>query len=238
MRKIYNANITKIDRSLNGTVVFVYLAIWDMDKSFEFKAGQFVVLSSKIWWQVVKRSYSIGTTMNEYKQTSELGFIIKLVPEGIMSTYFVKNAKIWDELEVVWPAGRMYCEPTDEKLNYLLISSWSGLSPLWSIYNSLVLSQKYNKIINIFGERTKNDLIVDFESDNNANITNIVTLSREMIDWYYQWYVQKYISKALSDLDKSTLRIYICGKPAMVDEVLQILESEWINNQFIYFEKY
>lgn len=249
MRQIYKSQITKIDYSPNGNVVFLYIKPEILDWDFFFKSGQFVVINTKIGEHISRRSYSIATDMTHYYQTWELWFIIKYVPLWLMSTYLVKEAKIGDIIDIVWPVGKMICDP-EEKLNYLLISSGSGLWPIRSIYTSLQNSSKFLKIYQIFGEKNFDELLnlEDFKitnSDNtnniykNNNITNIVTFSRQKIDWYREWYVQSYISDGLSDLwisDK--LRVYICGKPAMVEECVEILLEKWVDKQYIYHEKY
>ena len=238
MKKIYQSTIVKIERSPNGSTIMLYVLLEDLDKSLEFLAGQFVVINIKIWDQIVRRSYSIATTMQYYQETSQLWFIIKHVSDWLMSSYFVKDAKLGDKLEIIWPVGKMTCEQNTKDADYLLISSGSGLWPIWSIYHSLKITNNYNKIWQIYGERSIDDMVVNFESEYDTNIKNIITLSRESREWFYQWYVQKYISMLLSDLNKSSLRVYICGKPAMVEESVEILNNHGIDNEFIFFEKY
>lgn len=246
MRQTYQSQITKIDYSKSKNVIFLYLKIDDLNWWFEFKSGQFVVMSTKIWDHVVRRSYSIATTMDYYHQTWEIGIIIKYVPLGLMTTYLLHEAKIGDIMDIVWPVGKMFCDPETEDLNYLLISSGSGLWPIRSIYQHLKKTWKYHNIYQIFWERNTDD-ILDLEDftdgeyiyDNwSQKIHNIVTLSRQKIDWYREWYVQSYILWGLSDLNINKLRIYICGKPAMVEEATEILLANGVDKQYIYSEKY
>lgn len=244
MRKIYQSQITKIDRSPSGNVIFLYIRMEDPLAEFYREAWQFVVINCKVWDQLVRRSYSIATTLNDYYKTGEVGFLVKQVPWWSMTTQLVQNSKVWDLLEIVWPVGRMTCIPKYWE-DYLLISSGSGLWPIRSIYNTAKSSWRYNKIVQIFWERSL-DEIPDLQdiieqskiTDHEKYIKNILTLSRQRIDWYRQGYVQDWIEEELSDLNIEKLNIYICGKPAMVDESIIVLNNLWIDNSKIHFEKY
>jgi ferredoxin-NADP reductase len=66
--------------------------------------------------------------------------------------------------------------------NYLFISVGSGLSPCFSLYNSLLQTGDYDKIVNLFGERYLDHIpseVLEKYSLQNEKIYNQICLSKE-----------------------------------------------------------
>jgi len=203
------------------------------DTEINFKAGQFLMLDNGDF----KRAYSIAS-----KPDDELiSFYIKKASENGMSKYLTQDIKIADKLDFMWPFWHMILEE-DKNTNYFLVSVWSWLWPIFSIYQTLKNSGNYNKIVNIFWERHKDD-IVDFVLETMKNFEsedtkNYFHLSREEKDWFKTWYVQSSFEDAINFLWKDNIKVYMCWKPAMVDESIEKLEKLWIDKENIYFEKF
>jgi len=214
--------------SKNSEVVYLE---FQPEEKIDFQAGQFLMIDN---WNI-KRAYSIASTPNDDK----ICFYIKKASENGMSKCLVEDIKEWDQLSVMWPFWHMVLKENKNK-NYLLVSVWSGLGPILSIYKTLSKSWNFSKLVNIFWERYENTIVtnvLDELSVNNDKITNILYLSREKKEWFRTWYVQESFEEAIKLLWKDTI-VYMCGKPDMVDVSVEKLIHLWIDKENIYFEKF
>ena len=219
-----------ISKILSPNKEVVYLTFQPENK-VEFKAGQFMMLDN---WEI-KRAYSIASSPLD----NNLSFYIKKASENGMSKYFVEDINVWDEISSIWPFGHMILEE-NETTNYLLVSVWSGLGPILSIYRTFLKSWKYNKLVNIFGERYEDTIVKDILEElsiNNEKTKNIIHLSREEKEWFETWYVQESFADAVKFLWEDTV-VYMCWKPSMVDESVEKLIDLWIKKENIKFEKF
>jgi ferredoxin-NADP reductase len=130
----------------------------------------------------------------------------------------------------------------DKNASYLLISTWSGLAPILSMYKTLIKSWNYSKIVNIYGERYKETIVEDvlnlmksFEKD---NVKNYFYLSKQQEDGFYTWHVQDNLEEVVNFLKTGNIKVYMCWKPAMVDATEEKLISLWIKKENILFEKF
>lgn len=213
--------------------------IFELKENFEFKEWQFVMIETEINWKLLKRAYSIATT-NSLALKKQIWFIIKKVSENWMSDFLTKQINIWDYVDITWPFWRLF--DTKENQNYLFISAWSGLAPMYSIYKNLLEKWEYWRIVNIFWERFYSNIIHNVINDfqNTENIKNMLFLSKEINSSYnfIKWYVQNWIDEALEFFESNQISIFLCWKPEMVDEIITILINKWFDKNNIKSEKY
>jgi len=219
-----------VDKKLSLNKEVVYLT-FEYDKKIDFKSWQFLIFEVNN----LKRAYSIASSSFENK----IWFYVKKVSENGMSKYLVEDIKIWDSIKYEWPFWHMVLQKSE---NYLLISTWTWVAPMLSIFRTLKKNWNYKKIVNIFWERYEKTLIYDvmdeLRSYETENVKNYFLLSKDKKDWFYTWYVQDKLQQAIDFLWKNNLKVYICWKPIMVDDVVEKLLTMWIDKENILFEKY
>lgn len=219
---------------------------------FPFKEWQFMMISSSHihseLWKPLKKPYSIATTNEQLQTDWTIWFVVKKVRDGFMSDYLTRQAIVWDILYLQWPVWHM----VDKNISgrYLLISTWSGLSPITSLYTALRKNPQ-NKIANLFGERYHAHVLPSVEklfSENTDHIYHQLFLSKQ--EWlssswiqpksakYSLWRMQGWLDNALAFLWTTDISVFICGKPEMVDDVRKILTEKWVDTSRIQFEKY
>jgi ferredoxin-NADP reductase len=79
-----------------------------------------------------------------------------------MSDYLTSKLAIGDSIKCTAPLGHLGKESKSD--TYLLISTGSGLTPIYSLYQTLMTNDKYTKIAHIFGERHQDYLIDNITS--------------------------------------------------------------------------
>ena len=95
----YEATLHSHNYSPNHQVDFVRIKI--SDPQFIFEEGQFVMIRVEINGVLVKRSYSIATSFTEFQKDQTVGFIIKLVPDGVFTTWLWNTAQIGDKMMII-----------------------------------------------------------------------------------------------------------------------------------------
>lgn len=91
---------------------------------FHFSAGQFLVLIANIVGNKVVRSYSISSTPQQLEREGTVSFIVKHVPEGLMSMH-LSSMSIGDTIDAMGPRGHLV--DAGHHHHYLLIATGSGL---------------------------------------------------------------------------------------------------------------
>lgn len=228
------------------------------EELFDFSEGQFMMLEAEIDGEMIMRAYSIYSTDQQLGDDGTVSFCIKRKESGVFSTRATQVATIGTKLKLTWPVGRF---TDDEKsMHYLFISVGSGLSPCYSIYQSLLHSGRYDKIANIFGERYSSHIpeeVLDAFSIQTDKVSNQIFLSREEENLqsiihnsqFLKGYVQDWLSSTLTFLwllenDKvpshqnTNITVFICWLPAMCDDVRDKLIDYGIARERLIIEKY
>ncbi len=239
---------TKIEKSDSGHVSFVR---FKPSQKFEFREGQFMFL--EIPWRlkkngkVLKNAYSIATTNQFLQQKGEIGFIVKKASDDGVSHFLTQEVAIGYEIMMTGPLGHFVDH--HKAKNYLMISIWSGVTPIFSLYDHLINEgQEFGKIANLFGERYADDVLWSIEElfhHKTEHIQNYLCLSREeekngsCPSGRHTWYVQTQLESALKFLwDANDIHVFLCGKPAMCDDVQTELLAKWFTKEQLTIEKY
>lgn len=236
------ATVVDIQHSPNKQVAFVY---FKPEETFTFQEWQFIFLE-RLWFtypdgKTMKNAYSIGTTNALFQEKWLIGTIVKKSSQWWMSEYLTQGIAVWDTIKLTGPLGHF----VDKKLsrNYVFVSIGSGITPVYSLYNALLQTQKFDRIINIFGERHKENIlpsIMESYANKDPHITHMLYLSQEkdLPVWWQAWYVQQALEYVFETFADQTFQVFLCGKPVMVDDVVAILWDRGIEKQYIQFEKY
>jgi len=236
------ATVVDIQHSPNKQVAFIY---FKPEQTFDFQAGQFIFLE-RLWFsypdgKCMKNAYSIGTTNTLMQEQCIIGTIVKQSSTGWMSEYLTQDIIIGDKIKLTGPLWH-FIDKTLSR-NYVFISIGSGITPVYSLYNTLIETQNFDHIINVFGERHKDNLIptvIQSYTSGDHRIENMLYLSQEKdlpVGWE-AWYVQQSLEHIFEKFVDKKFQIFLCGKPVMVDDVVSILLDRWIEKEYIHFEKY
>lgn len=236
------ATVVDIQYSPNKEVAFVY---FKPEQKFTFQEGQFIFLE-RMWFaypdgKAMKNAYSIGTINTQLQDTWIIGTIVKKSSEWGMSEYLTKHICIGDSIKLTGPLWHF----VDKKLsrNYVFVSIGSGITPVYALYNSLLQTQDFDRIINVFGERHKENILPTVMQDYTSSdhrISHMLYLSQEkdLPTWWQAGYVQQALEYIFETFTDQKFQIFLCGKPVMVDDVVAILLDRGIEKEYIHFEKY
>lgn len=211
MLKPANHNIQLISKSYSPNRDCAIL-IYQSQSDIMFQDGQFAQLQLPIGDSILKRSYSIFSNYAHFQATKQIQFMIKRVDNGTWSNRLLDDHQIGDGLELLCPLGHLHIDK--EYNDYLFIGTGSGLAPLHSMFTWL--SDSVNKQI-CYWERTSGDLIPQIID--NLGKENII-LSREEHPDFSSGHVQDRLQELVWRIHNlNEVGVFLCGKPAMVDDI-------------------
>ena len=210
-------------------------------QTIEFKAGQFVQLYTKPYGKVkeeVFRAYSISSKASE-KDHVEL--LIRLVPNGICTTYVHTALKVGDTVRLSGPYGDFYLRGNCEEL--IMIAGGSGLAPIRSLVYDVIEKGLPHKMRFFFGANTLRDLYYmdefrQIEKDY-PQFTFIPCLAFPKPEDNWDG-VTGFVTVALQEQVDGTQgrEAYLCGSPGMLDACIKILHDKGFTDQAIFFDKF
>ncbi len=230
--------ITSLEYSPSWDVVIIHTQVTE---PLSFLEWQFMLLQTLIGDKIVKRSYSIYSTDSQLQDSQTISFCIKRKEWWIFSTWATKEAKVGMQITMTWPLGKFVDNHISDK--YMFVSVGSGLSPCYSIYMNLLEKKSYSKIVNLFGERYIDHIpteVLESYGIQNESIQNQIFLSQEENLWLNMksGYVQSWLDSALEFLNTQDITVFICGLPAMCDDVAAQLIEKGIAKENLIIEKY
>lgn len=204
---------------------------FSVPESFEFKAGQFVMLRVQNENIFKFKSYSV---LNSPLQKGRMDFCIKLVDGGFASEAF-KCIEVGDTLLMRGTFGHFILDLHTDADEIWMIGTGTGIAPFYSMLKTY-LGKSTKKFRLIIGVRTQEDLLYHDEfremEKKHKNFIYSPTLSKE--DWDgFTGRVQKHLGGDLQGKD-----FYICGLKEMVLDTQKYLLDRKVDTKQIYFERY
>lgn len=177
------------------------------------------------------RSYSF----NCLPDTNEMEFLIRLLPDGLMSNYLREGAQVGEKLSITGPIGSFYSREFTKPT--LLFAGGTGIAPFISMLEKLAVEGN-NQEVKLFYGATVAENVVELDRINalGVNLQVYTCTSNEAADNHANGYVTQWVNKTVLTAD--VYDVYICGPNAMVDSVKASLEENQIKHSNFYTEKF
>jgi len=207
----------------------------------KFKAGQFMqirVPEYELSKQEVYRAYSISSSPAE---TGNVEFEIRLVPNGICTTYVHQYLKEGDVLSINGPYGEFYLRDSEREL--IFIAGGSGMAPIKSILLDMKNKGIKRKARYFFGAVTSKDLFL---------LDEMRQLEKELHDFTFipalsapgpddDWngdtgLITEVLDRHVTSGDN--VEAYLCGSPGMINACLKVLAAKDVPDNMIFFDKF
>ena len=241
MSQFHKLSIKEIIKTTENAVTISFDVPKELKNTFQFKAGQYITLKTKVDGNEVRRDYSLCSS----PKSGELKVAVKEVEDGTFSSYANTHLKVGDTLEVAPPKGRFVFEPNDSKTkNVALFAAGSGITPILSIIKCSLEEEVLSKIILVYGnKKTEDTMFMD----------ELLKLHHDYLD---RFAIQFVFSQADEDdaifgrIEKSTVNYvmknkykhidvdayYLCGPEGMIHTVKDVLTDHGTNKDRIHFE--
>lgn len=238
----YKTKVSHIEK-LTGDCVGLTMDsdLLDADQ-FKFMAGQYITVKKEIDGKEVRRSYSIYTSPDSGK----LSIGVKLVEDGIFSTYANNHIVEGEEIEIMPPQGNFILPQNMDNINTVVFyCAGSGITPVMSLVSFILENILSVNVILYYGNRNIESIIFkeEIEALKNKYLSRLSVhyiLSKDApssplfygrIDGEKCKKFEKYFTPDI----KSTL-YYLCGPAQMIFELKEnLLQLGALQNQ-IHFE--
>ncbi|MBX2885165.1 MAG: 2Fe-2S iron-sulfur cluster binding domain-containing protein [Granulosicoccus sp.] len=204
----------------------------------EYLAGQYADLT--LDGVTDARSYSFARAPY-LEEPSSLSFFVRHVPNGEMSSKLHDGSRIGSSVTVSGPHGSFYMR--DSTTPAICVAGGSGLAPIKAALEQYAHEGFNRKIVFLFGARTQKDLycVEDMEkiASHNEQFTFVPILSEEdqASDWTGErGLVTEFITQQGLDIAQS--QAYLCGPPPMIDSAIEVLKTNGIDENQVYFDKF
>jgi ferredoxin-NADP reductase len=122
-----------------------------------FQPGQFLTFVVNLDGKEIRRGYSFSSSPLNGGAAS---VTIKRIPDGLVSNHMNRNVKAGDLLQVLGPSGEFVAGPsTGAPRHFVFVAGGSGITPLMSLTETLLVAEPDCKIDLLYGNRSLEDVI-------------------------------------------------------------------------------
>lgn len=218
-------------RQLSPTSIGFAVRVKDAGQ-LSYLPGQYVNVSVPGTSQT--RSYSFSSMPRE----GVVEFLVRNIPNGLMSSYLAGSARPGDALTLTGPIGSFYLRDVTRPL--LFLAGGTGLAPFLAMLESLRHKETGQPIHMIYGVTNDTDLV---ELDKLAafavaipGFTYVTVVADPASTHERKGYVTHHLPDAA--LHGGNLDLYLCGPPPMVDAVRATLAEKGVKPANFHFEKF
>ena len=241
MSTFYRLSIKKVIKETPKAVSLVFNVADELKDFFKFIAGQYVTLKLTLDGEEIRRAYSISSS----PKSGELKVSIKAIENGYFSVF--ANSKLEEShvLGVSIPEGKFTFEPkADRQKNYMAFAAGSGITPIFSILQSVLEEEPLSSFVLVYGNKSVEDTMF---------YNQLESLEQKYIGRFFIQYVfsQSNSDKSLfGRIDKSTVnfilkskhpemefsKFYLCGPEEMINLVSDTLKENNVSDTDIKYE--
>jgi Na+-transporting NADH:ubiquinone oxidoreductase subunit F len=210
-------------------------------KTIDFVAGQYVQLVCPPYpgsSEQVSRAYSMSNPPSDNRAVE---MIIRLVPDGICTTWVFNHLKEGEEVTLTGPYGKFRL--TDNDADMVWVAGGSGMAPFWSIARDMAEHGNQRTVSYFFGALTQKDLFLVDElheiEEKLPKFRFIPALSQpeEGTEWSGETgLITTVAEKHLPD--DCPAEAYLCGSGGMIRAACKTLESKGIPPERTYYDEF
>lgn len=184
------------------------------------------------------RSYSFACSPNDGNQ---LQFLIRLLPQGVMSDYLRDRAKPGDRMRLKAPLGAFYLHKISRPL--ILVAGGTGLAAFLGMLDEMAAApSRSNQPVTLFYGVTQVADLCEMEriqgyAEKLPNFSYHSIVMKENDDWQGPVGVVTDLFEE-HHFNGGEIDAYLCGPPPMVDAVKSWLDQREMSNSDVHYEKF
>jgi ring-1,2-phenylacetyl-CoA epoxidase subunit PaaE len=234
----HTLRVARVERLTSDAAAVTFAVPPELAAEFAFVPGQSLTLRRRIDGREERRTYSICAPAGSAPRIG-----VRVIPDGLFSTWLVRGLRPGDEVEVQPPSGRFRCEPGTGG-RHLCIAAGSGITPMLSILSS-VLAEPGAEVTLFYGNRTSSSVmfaeeLADLKNAHGPALSLVHVLSREPRD----------VDLFSGRLDADRLRrligalvpiqdvdhVWLCGPHGLIEAAREVLREYGVPDERVHFE--
>lgn len=177
----HRLTVARVDRLCADAAAVTFEVPQALAAEFDFRPGQYLTLrrlTGSAGSVEERRSYSICAPAG-----GPLRIGVRLVPDGMFSTWLTSRVRPGDEVEVLAPQGS-FTPSLDSPAQHCLIAAGSGITPVLSIASSVLAADASSGVTLLYGNRRTDtvmftDELAELKDAYPARLQLVHVLSRE-----------------------------------------------------------
>lgn len=204
----------------------------DEGEGLAFLPGQYVNI--QVPGSDETRSYSFSSLPGARRTT----FLIRNVPDGLMSGYLSGPAKPEDALTLAGPMGSFYLREVERPV--LMLAGGTGLAPYLSMLRQLQARGCDQPVRLLYGVNVDDHLVKLDELDAFVEALPDFAYTTVVADAASEHPRKGYVTHHMAPelLHDGDVDVYLCGPPPMVDAVLVHFREQGISPVSFHYEKF
>jgi ring-1,2-phenylacetyl-CoA epoxidase subunit PaaE len=241
MSSFYKLNIKEVKRETKDAVSILFNVPTELQSNYKFVAGQYLNLKLTLDGEEIRRAYSICSS----PESGELRIAVKAVKNGLFSQFANVKLKAGDTLEVGSPEGKFTFEPqADRQRNYAAFAAGSGITPILSIVQSVLLNEPKSTFVLVYGNKTPEETIFhqqlhDLQSQYVGRFFMHYSYTQAKVEYELFGRIEKSsVNFILNNKHKELTfdKFYLCGPEEMINTVSAVLKEHNVPEKNIKFE--
>jgi len=228
----HSARVSRIERPSDSTAI-VHLTL-EGGAGIEYLPGQYARLQVPGTGQ--RRSYSFASVPG----SEALQFLVRLLPQGVMTDYVRDRCQIGDVIDFEAPLGTFYLRHIDRPL--VMVAGGTGLSAFLGMLDQIAERGGCGHPVHLYyGVRNAADLCelkrIESYADRIPGFTFVPVVSEPDAQWSGK---SGFIAEHLRPLQSADqpFDLYLCGPPPMVESIKTWLQDQREGLARLYFEKF
>lgn len=227
--------VAQVRPETSDTVSIAFEVPEPLRDAYRFTQGQFLTLKAPVDGKDVRRSYSICCGVQDYDERGELRVAVKLVDDGVFSTWLHDTVAPGQVFEVMTPDGRFHVPlDTAAARHYVAFAAGSGITPVLSLIRTTLAREPRSRFTLVYGNRSVDSIIFsealeDLKNQYLSRFTLYHVLSRQPqeVDLLHGRLDRARVAAFLEtlipvdDIDAA----FVCGPASMIDEVEAALKE-------------
>ena len=235
----YKARVVAMS-DLTHDIKFIRFELIDPE-TIAFVPGQYIQLETPAYSrspEPVYRAYSLASAPQDPRHVE---LLIRLVPNGICTTWVFEHLKEGDEVTLNGPYGDFRLQETDAEM--VFIAGGSGMAPFRSILLDMEHRQDARRCRYFFGAVRQRDMfyldemahfqqaLADFE------FVPALSAPEEGQAWDGETgLITEVVGRHYPDC--SGVEAYLCGSPGMIDACIGVLTERGLTDDRIHYDKF
>lgn len=218
-------------RPLSGSAFELCLQV-ESEQGVPFLPGQYINI--QVPGSQAQRAYSFSSRPG----SATLSFLIRNVPDGLMSGYLQHNCRPGDGVMLSGPMGSFYLRPLTRPA--LFLAGGTGLAPFLAMLQQLAHMGCNQPICLIYGVTHDDDLVklaaLEAAAQALPHFSYLTVVADAQSQHPRRGYVTQHIPPAV--LNDGEVDVYLCGPPPMVDAVTDYFARQNVTPANFYYEKF
>lgn len=153
--RFHHLTVSDLRRETADAVSLAFAVPPEVAAAYSFAPGQYLTLRATLDGAEVRRSYSICSA----PASGELRIAVKLIEDGLLSSFLNSSTKIGDELDVMTPTGRFGQGALQDGRTYAGFAAGSGITPLMSIITHSLEQEPASRFFLFYGNRAAHSVL-------------------------------------------------------------------------------